>query len=211
MQAASDASGNSIQAPAQLRYPADPRDLVPWLHSTAEAFSGRDAVLDLSGGSPWRPDEAVSLLARLGVRVVSVCGLPPFPRPLSMADALRAGPWRACPGTSLLSVQHRVRSGTAVRGAGDVELLDAASPGSEVVAGGSVLVMGALGGRVVAGTAAGESAVVVCGAFRPELVSVAGAYLVGDDVDPACVGAPVRVSSSGGSLRVEPIGWPPPA
>lgn len=76
-----------------------------------------------------------------------------------------------------------VRSGTQVYAPdGDLIILAAVNAGAEVVADGNVHVYGALRGRALAGARGDKAARIFCRSLQAELISIAGCYLVKEDL-----------------------------
>lgn len=92
-------------------------------------------------------------------------------------------------------VTQPVRSGTQIyaRGA-DLVVTAAVSPGAEIMADGNIHVYGALRGRALAGAAGDVEARIFCSRFEAELVSIAGHYLVSEQMPAAERGLPVQVA-----------------
>lgn len=99
----------------------------------------------------------------------------------------------------------RVRSGQMLTHAGDVVVEGAVGSCGEVVAGGDVHVYGVAGGRLMAGVGGDVTACIYVQAFDAELVSIAGAFTVFEDVPDDLRGRSVRISLVGGDLQFEPI------
>lgn len=99
-----------------------------------------------------------------------------------------------------------VRSGTQVYARGsDLIVTAAVSPGAELVADGNIHVYGALRGRAIAGAAGDPAVRIFCSRFEAELVSIAGHYLVSDQLPPEQRGAAVQVALLDGRLTVSRI------
>lgn len=92
-------------------------------------------------------------------------------------------------------VTQPVRSGTQIyaRGA-DLVVTAAVSPGAEIMADGNIHVYGALRGRALAGAAGDLDARIFCSRFEAELVSIAGRYLVSEQLPPEQQGLPVQIA-----------------
>ena len=88
-----------------------------------------------------------------------------------------------------------MRSGTQIyaRGA-DLVVTAAVSPGAEIMADGNIHVYGALRGRALAGAGGDVEARIFCSRFEAELVSIAGRYLVSEQMPPAERGLPVQIA-----------------
>jgi septum site-determining protein MinC len=103
-------------------------------------------------------------------------------------------------------VTQPVRSGKRVyaRG-GDLVAVAPISAGAELIADGHVHVYGALRGRALAGVNGDEGARIFCQKLEAELVSIAGAYRVREDIDDALIGQPVQIFLRGDDLVIDPL------
>jgi septum site-determining protein MinC len=103
-------------------------------------------------------------------------------------------PERVAAGKSLLVTQP-VRSGSQIyaRGA-DLVVTAAVSPGAELMADGNIHVYGVLRGRALAGASGDPEARIFCSRFEAELVSIAGHYLVSEQMPPEERGLPVQIA-----------------
>ncbi len=92
-------------------------------------------------------------------------------------------------------VTQPVRSGTQIyaRGA-DLVVTAGVSPGAEIMADGNIHVYGPLRGRALAGAAGDADARIFCSRFEAELVSIAGRYLVSEQMPPEERGLPVQIA-----------------
>jgi septum site-determining protein MinC len=92
-------------------------------------------------------------------------------------------------------VTQPVRSGTQIyaRGA-DLVVTAAVSPGAEIIADGNIHVYGALRGRALAGAGGDVDARIFCSRLEAELVSIAGHYLVSEQLPPEQQGFPVQIA-----------------
>lgn len=99
-----------------------------------------------------------------------------------------------------------VRSGKRVyaRG-GDLVAAAPVSAGAELIADGHVHVYGPLRGRALAGVHGDESARIFCQSLQAELVSIAGAYRVREDIEDDLIGQAVQISLQDGRLVIEPL------
>lgn len=104
-------------------------------------------------------------------------------------------------------VTRTVRSGQRIVAAsGDLLVLGAVNAGAEILAAGNIHVYGPLRGRALAGIH-GDSGARICALqFYPELVAVAGEYLLHDELDPAQLGGAVVVTIVDEKLKIETIG-----
>ena len=115
----------------------------------------------------------------------------PAAAPAPASEPLPVEPPRA---TARL-VTTPVRSGTQIyaRGA-DLIVTAAVSPGAELVADGNIHVYGPLRGRALAGASGDAGARIFCSRLEAELVSIAGRYLVSEQLPPEQHGLPVQIA-----------------
>jgi septum site-determining protein MinC len=105
----------------------------------------------------------------------------------------RAASAPAAQGKSLL-ITEPVRSGTQIYApGGDVIVVRSVSAGAEIIADGHIHVYGALRGRAIAGATGDASARIFVGRLEAELVSIAGRYLIHEDIAPAHLGQRVQI------------------
>ena len=80
-------------------------------------------------------------------------------------------------------VQGKVRSGTQVYAKDqDIVVCGDVSHGSEIIASGNIFIYGAVNGKAIAGADGDDNAQIFCQEFKPELISIAGTYIVSDDI-----------------------------
>ncbi len=141
-------------------------------------------------------------------RAAAAVGLPPFPagRAAEVAAARGAvkAAAKAASGTCIIS--EPVRSGQQIYAhKGDLIVLGPVSRGAELLADGHVHVYGPLRGRALAGMSGDKSARIFCRALDADLVSVAGVYVVNEQLDPALVGKPAQIFLDGDELIQQPL------
>jgi septum site-determining protein MinC len=96
-----------------------------------------------------------------------------------------------------------VRSGQSVIfPEGDLTILGSVASGSEVVAGGSIHVYGALRGRAIAGSTGNPSARIFCNKLEAELIAIDGLYRTADEMDPQYRGRPVQAWLDGETMSM---------
>ena len=80
--------------------------------------------------------------------------------------------------TSAKIITSHVRTGQSIN-ARDTDVIITANVnnGAEVIADGSVIVYGRIGGRVIAGSSGNKDAKIICKDLKAELVSIAGKYV----------------------------------
>ncbi|HYU13638.1 MAG TPA: septum site-determining protein MinC, partial [Stellaceae bacterium] len=92
-------------------------------------------------------------------------------------------------------VTQPVRSGTQIYARGtDLVVTAAVSPGAELVADGNIHVYGALRGRAMAGASGDVEARIFCSRLEAELVSIAGRYLVSEQLPAEQRGFSVQIA-----------------
>jgi septum site-determining protein MinC len=131
---------------------------------------------------------------------------PPAPEPAAPAPG-QPSPGQPSPGqpspsqperviaAKTLLVTQPVRSGSQIyaRGA-DLVVTAAVSPGAELMADGNIHVYGVLRGRALAGASGDAEARIFCSRFEAELVSIAGHYLVSEQMPADERGLPVQIA-----------------
>jgi len=104
------------------------------------------------------------------------------------------------------TVTQPVRSGQQiVELQGDLIILSTVSPGAEILAKRHIHVYGALRGRALAGVNGDADARIFCQAMEAELVSVAGHYLVNEDLKASLRGKPTQVYLQHGNLVLQAL------
>jgi septum site-determining protein MinC len=101
-------------------------------------------------------------------------------------------------------VTQPVRSGTQVYARGtDLVVTAPVSPGAEIMADGNIHVYAALRGRALAGASGDTEARIFCGRLEAELISIAGRYLVSDQIPPEQRGLAVQIALVDDRLTIE--------
>lgn len=114
---------------------------------------------------------------------------------------------RSNPPPSAKVITQPVRSGQRVVAPnGDLIVLAPVNAGAEILAAGNIHVYGPLRGRALAGVKGDTEARIVCLQFHPELVAIAGEYMVNDEMDQTQFGHSAVVALSDNQLKVDPIG-----
>ena len=202
-----------------LRDLAFEQDLAEQIRRSPRFFLNAPVVLDLKDAGEFADPagfaEAKEALRRhtltlVGVQnaspaqveAASVAGLASFAP--NSAQPNRRRPPESTPAPSPAAVRETaaktrlitqpVRSGTQIyaRGA-DLIVAAAVSPGAEIMADGNIHVYGALRGRALAGAGGDTEARIFCSRFEAELVSIAGHYLVSEQMPAAERGFPVQI------------------
>jgi septum site-determining protein MinC len=100
-------------------------------------------------------------------------------------------------------IRQPVRSGQIIYAErNDVVVLAPVNPGAEVIADGNVHIYAPLRGRVVAGAQGFTEARIFCQRLEAELVAIAGAYMLADDIPAEYRGKPAQVYLEDGHCRV---------
>jgi septum site-determining protein MinC len=191
-------------------------------------FDGRPVVLDFEGlaGTETGFPALIEDLAARAIRVIGIenaneaalgpllPGLPPVlagGRTVGLPVLVAGEPPEPEPPAerepSGLVVDRPVRSGQSVAfTGGDVTVIGSVASGSEVIAGGSIHVYGALRGRAIAGLLGpgpgGARARIFCRRLEAELLAIDGVYKTADEMDPALQGRPVQVWLDGDELAI---------
>src|SRR5437870_5173770 len=127
---------------------------------------------------------------------------PPRPVATGVVPAETA-PSAPSPRATARLVTTPVRSGTQIYARGtDLVITAAVSPGAELVADGNIHVYGALRGRALAGASGDVEARIFCSRLEAELVSIAGRYLVSEQLPAEQRGFPVQIALVDDQLTV---------
>lgn len=115
-------------------------------------------------------------------------------------------PPQEAPHTETLVVRQPIRSGQKVyaRG-GDLLVLASVSTGAEIMADGHIHVYGTLRGRASAGVQGKESARVFCNDLQADLVSIAGVYIINDDLPIDMRNTAVQIYLQEDQLKIESL------
>jgi septum site-determining protein MinC len=201
-----------------LRDPAFEAELARQVQRSPRFFLNAPVVLDLKEAPEFTREaefvEAKEVLRRNTLTLIGVQNAQPAQLEAAAAAGLASfapnapQPSRRPPrepsagatpvtGASVKSrlVTHPVRSGTQIyaRGA-DLVITAAVSPGAEIMADGNIHVYGALRGRALAGAGGDVDARIFCSRLEAELVSIAGRYLVSEQLPPEEQGMPVQIA-----------------
>jgi septum site-determining protein MinC len=184
-------------------------DLAPVADATPidlEAFTSELRRLRLvpvgvqNAGPAWQAAARSAGLAQLGPG-----GQPGTANPTTRPEPLRQRPTAPPRGAGLV-IAEPVRGGQQVSCPdGDLTVLAPVGHGAELVAAGHIHVYGPLRGRAFAGANGDERAMIFCDQLEAELVSIAGIYLVSEDLDPRLRGKRVRVWCDGERLSIGPV------
>jgi len=202
-----------------LRDPAFTHELAQQVERSPRFFQHAPVVLDLNGADGFAdPNDFIGAgemlrehtLALIGVQnaepaqllAAAAAGLASFApsatqparraaRPAATEAAAPAPPPRA----AARLVTTPVRSGTQIYARGtDLIVTASVSPGAELVADGNIHVYGPLRGRALAGASGDTDARIFCSRLEAELVSIAGNYLVSDQLPPEERGLAVQIA-----------------
>jgi septum site-determining protein MinC len=102
-----------------------------------------------------------------------------------------------------LVVRQPVRGGQVIYAQrSDLVVLAPVNPGAEVIADGHVHIYATLRGRAIAGAQGYTEARIFCQRLEAELVAVAGAYVMADDIPPERRGHSAQIFLDGGECRI---------
>ncbi len=202
-----------------LRDPGFEAELAEQVQRSPRFFLNAPVVLDLRGAAEFTREaefvEARELLRRRTLTLIGVqnaspsqgdaaaaAGLASFapnatqpsrPRPAEAATPPHSRPAPSAAKSRLIT--QPVRSGTQIY-ARDADLVVTApvSAGAEIMADGNIHVYAALRGRALAGASGDAQARIFCSRLEAELVSIAGHYLVSDQIPPEHRGLPAQIA-----------------
>jgi len=191
-----------------------------WTENSPGFFAGRPVVLNLNHFTLDAEEIAdlVDGLADRGIRVFAIEAkdaddlgpdLPPLltgARTIAVEEPqaqpqgtnapantnIQVEPARAIEQKTLI-IDTPIRSGQSVfHPHGDVIVLGSVGSGSEIIAGGSVHIYGALRGRAFAGVMGNPNARIFCQKNEAELLAVDGWYRTADDMEPSSRGRAIQ-------------------
>ncbi len=103
-------------------------------------------------------------------------------------------------------VRRIIRSGQQVYATnGDLIVIGSVSTGAEILASGNIHIYGTLRGRALAGIHGNQSATIFCHSLQAELYSIAGFYLLSDDLPQDKIGTSVQIFLENDKLQIESI------
>ena len=163
----------------------------------------RRHTLSLIGVQNAMPEQ---LQAAAGAGLASFAPNAPQPSRRPPREPAPSAPPMLAAGAKTRLVTQPVRSGTQIyaRGA-DLVVTATVSPGAEIIADGNIHVYGALRGRALAGAGGDVDARIFCSRLEAELVSIAGHYLVSEQLPPEQQGFPVQIALVDNRLTVTRI------
>lgn len=170
-------------------------DLPALLHALRQ--KGLIPVGMRAGDDPALAERAAA--AGLGIMNIGV-------EPVKRTEPVRERPAAAPAPAAGLVIKQPVRSGQQIyaRG-GDLIVLAPVSAGAEVLADGHIHVYGPLRGRALAGVQGNVDARIFCQSLEAELVSVAGAYQISENIQTTERGRPVQIYLDGETLCITPL------
>jgi septum site-determining protein MinC len=125
----------------------------------------------------------------------------PLAASLPAASELRPGAHRPP-----VVVRTAVRSGQVIYAqATDLIVLAPVNPGAQLIADGHIHVYATLRGRAMAGASGYGEARIFCHRLEAEMLSVAGAYVMADDIPSERWGKAVQVHVENGECRITPL------
>jgi septum site-determining protein MinC len=215
-----------------LRDPAFESELARQIERSPRFFLNAPVVLDLRGAEEFVRDEefvaAREVLRRHTLTLIGIqnaqpaqaeaaaaAGLASFapnstqPRGPRSAETAAPAPMPPPVPASPRAAKSRlvtqpVRSGTQIYARGsDLVVTAPVSPGAEIMADGNIHVYSVLRGRALAGASGDAEARIFCSRLEAELVSIAGRYLVSDQLPPEQRGFPVQIALVDDRLTIE--------
>ena len=126
-----------------------------------------------------------------------------------MQPAAAAAPAQAAqafPHRPPVVVRQPVRGGQVIYAQKtDLIVLAPVNPGAQVIADGHVHIYSTLRGRAMAGAQGLPDARIFCQKLEAELVAIAGAYVMAEEIPRAYRGKAVQVLLESGELRLQPL------
>jgi septum site-determining protein MinC len=214
-----------------LRDPGFEPELIQQVQRSPRFFLNAPVVLDLRGATEFTREtefaEAREILRRHTLTLIGIqnavpaqvdaaaaAGLASFapnatqpsrPRPPEPTPTAAPAPSSHVVPAAAKSrlVTQPVRSGSQIyaRGA-DLVVTAPVSPGAEIMADGNIHVYAALRGRALAGASGDGEARIFCSRLEAELISIAGHYLVSDQLPPEQRGSAVQIALVDGRLTI---------
>ena len=210
-----------------LRDPAFELELAEQIQRSPRFFLNAPVVLDLKDVAEFTREaefaEAREILRRQTLTLIGVQNAAPAQIEAAAAAGLasfapnapqpnrgpprepsQSTPTRPAAAVKTRLVAQPVRSGTQIyaRGA-DLVVTAPVSPGAEIMADGNIHVYGVLRGRALAGASGDAEARIFCSRLEAELISIAGRYLVSDQLPPEQRGFPVQIALVDDRLTIE--------
>jgi septum site-determining protein MinC len=211
-----------------LRDPSFEAELGEQVRRSPRFFFNAPVVLDLRGADEFTQEaefvEAKQVLSRHTLTLIGIqnaapaqleaaaaAGLASFApnatqpsRPRHTEPAFAAPPEHPRGANKAVLVTQPVRSGTQIYARGtDLVVTAPVSPGAEIMADGNIHVYAALRGRALAGASGDVEARIFCSRLEAELVSIAGHYLVSDQIPPEQRGLAVQIALADDRLTIE--------
>lgn len=90
-------------------------------------------------------------------------------------------------------IQGNVRSGQQIYSPGPIVIIGSVSNGAEIISNDSIHVYGTLRGRALAGARGNFESRIFCRHLEAELVSIAGHYLLSDNLPEQCFGQEIQI------------------
>ncbi len=196
-------------------YEALKQRLVERLEESGTFFQGSRVILD-TGSRTFGPAELVDLeemmSERFGVHLEKVvhghnaARSAEVERVSAPAAASPAKPIEEGEARQTLLIRRTLRSGQRIGYEGNVVVLGDANPGSEIVAAGDIIVVGALRGVAHAGASGNGGAIVAALRLAPTQLRIAGRIAIPPD-ETANPGRPEMARLSDGGIIVEAMSW----
>jgi septum site-determining protein MinC len=121
------------------------------------------------------------------------------------APARPAAPAALAGGTTKV-ITEPVRAGQQIYAqGGDLVALAPVSPGAELLADGHIHVYSSLHGRAHAGIGGNDAARIFCNSLRAQLISIAGIYLVNEEIDERFLGQRVQIRCQNETIVMEAL------
>ena len=172
------------------------------VEGTKASFLGLGMPPLVSAGS--RTTDIPEIPSVVAAKEPEAAKVPAMPEPEERATpaAMPVPPPVAARAASLVH-DKPVRSGQSVIFPdGDITILGSVASGSEVVAGGSIHIYGALRGRAIAGSTGNPAARIFCNKLEAELIAIDGLYRTADEMDPQYRSRPIQAWLEGETMTM---------
>jgi septum site-determining protein MinC len=107
-------------------------------------------------------------------------------------------------GAAVLIVHRTLRGGSVLRHSGDIILYGDVKPGAEIIAGGSISVLGTMMGMAHAGTRSGDKGWIMAHELRPTQLRIGPRITISQPADPRGPRAPEIAYVKDGGIVIEP-------
>ena len=161
------------------------------------------AAVAAAGLGVWRPPVVPRGRTVDETETAETAAPEPTPAPTATTLAALPSPLPRAPHTGPMVVTKPVRGGQVIHAReNDLVVLAPVNPGAQVIADGHLHIYAPLRGRAVAGAAGLPGARIFCQKLEAELVAIAGAYVMAEEIPAALRGRAAQVFLENGECRI---------